>query len=130
MLLCDAMTCTSGEPRPSLFLLVHVQHVQHPKKDETSYMEGKGQGRCLQLIVMTSSQKQYLGCVGGSKEGIEGHGGLTGEALRGSLGSYALGNEPVHQLLQCCIIHPRIGRQCLLYEVMHLQAGRQKHRVN
>ena len=78
---------------------------------------------------MTNSQKQDLGCVGGSKEGIKGHGGLTGEALRGSLGSNALGNEPVHQLLQCCIIHPGVGRQRLLYEVMHLQAGKKKHRV-
>lgn len=92
-------------------------------------MRGKGRAYSVQLIVMTSSQNPHLGCVGGSKEGIKGHGGLTGEALRGSLGSDALSNEPVHQLLQCCIIHPRVGRQRLLYEVMHLQAGSKKHRV-
>ena len=67
--------------------------------------------------------KHYLGGVAGSKEGIKGHGGLTDKALRGGLGGHALGNELVHQLLQCCIIYPRVGRQCLLYKVMHLHTG-------
>ena len=95
---------------------------ERKQKQRTLYAVGHHTGN-LCSKKQAGVLKQYLGGVAGSKEGIKGHGCLTDKALKGGLGCHPLGDEPIHQLLQCCIIHPRVGRQCLFYEVMHLQIG-------